>query len=305
MRRSVILKKIFSLTLWLLVLCSASGQDFVAQQPTGQSRTIEPADNRSGETIRDARLRTAASRSQRPRSPRAKKKAFDGEIGVTIMRQRPVTETAGGKTPNSPDKEKEMVFARIEDDMPLSAGDKVKISIEPSFEGYLYVVDRELYADGTRGRALLIFPTLSTYDGNNYIEPGQPRMINGPDISFEVTPNNNGREQIAERLTIIISHKRLALPRRLGSTEMQLDATLVEKWERDWLTGAIRTSTKDNIGKPQTERERAASFGGRELLTEKDPLPQNNYSVKVRPNTPTLIVVTLQYQSTARHHLRP
>ena len=42
------------------------------------------------------------------------------------------------------------------------------------FDGYLYVINREQYADGTFGRARLIFPTLLTYNGNNRVKPGQP-----------------------------------------------------------------------------------------------------------------------------------
>jgi hypothetical protein len=113
-------------------------------------------------------------------------------------------------------------FLRVEDDTPLAVGDQVRIAIESSVGGYLYVLDRELYDDGAWGRALLIFPTLLTYGGDNRLEPGLPRMIPGSHGSLTVMPNSAGKKQVAESLTIIISPVRLELPRPLSEAEMVL-----------------------------------------------------------------------------------
>src|SRR5437867_180490 len=69
---------------------------------------------------------------------------------------------------------------RIEEDTPLNPGDKVRLSIESlSRAGYLYVIDRAQYADGTLGEPLLIFPTLRT-SNKNRVKPG--RLIYIPSV---------------------------------------------------------------------------------------------------------------------------
>jgi hypothetical protein len=39
-------------------------------------------------------------------------------------------------------------------------------------EGYLYVIDREQYEDGTLGEPVQIFPTTRTRGGDNSVKPG-------------------------------------------------------------------------------------------------------------------------------------
>src|ERR1044071_4769400 len=67
---------------------------------------------------------------------------------------------------------------RIEIDTPLQIGERVRLSIESPREGYLYVIDREQYSDGTLGDAYLIFPTLRTRGGDNRVRAG--RLIDIP-----------------------------------------------------------------------------------------------------------------------------
>jgi hypothetical protein len=43
---------------------------------------------------------------------------------------------------------------RIEADTPLKVGERVRLSIESPRTGYLYVIDREQYADGSYGECL-------------------------------------------------------------------------------------------------------------------------------------------------------
>ena len=62
---------------------------------------------------------------------------------------------------------------RIEADTPLKVSERVRITVESPRAGYLYVVDREQYADGSLGDAYLIFPTTRTRDGDNKVRPGK------------------------------------------------------------------------------------------------------------------------------------
>src|SRR5687767_6550434 len=49
---------------------------------------------------------------------------------------------------------------RVEADTSFTEGERIRLSIESPRDGYLYVVDREQYADGTTSDPYLIFPTL-------------------------------------------------------------------------------------------------------------------------------------------------
>lgn len=85
----------------------------------------------------------------------------------------------------------EMAAERIADT--IADGDRICLGIEsltgeflPDKGGYLYVINREQYADGTLGRARLIFPTLRTYAGANRVKPGQPIVLPETNRSFVI-----------------------------------------------------------------------------------------------------------------------
>ena len=61
---------------------------------------------------------------------------------------------------------------------PLAIGDRVRLTIESSNNGYLYVIDRELDADGTKSDPYLIFPTARTREGDNAVRGG--RLVDIP-----------------------------------------------------------------------------------------------------------------------------
>jgi hypothetical protein len=67
---------------------------------------------------------------------------------------------------------------RVDTNTPLAIGDRVRLTIESSNNGYLYVIDRELYADGTKSDPYLIFPTSRTRDGDNAVRGG--RLVDIP-----------------------------------------------------------------------------------------------------------------------------
>src|SRR5438128_2161384 len=103
--------------------------------------------------------------------------AGDTKVGITIWRLRPPTPTD--------DKEVRMLVyhkgskqkvgwtpERIEADAPLSVGEYVRLSIEVPRTGFLYVIDREQYDDGTLGEPQLIFPTLEISGGDNEVKAG-------------------------------------------------------------------------------------------------------------------------------------
>ena len=61
---------------------------------------------------------------------------------------------------------------RLAADTEFEAGDLVRLSIEAPSEGYLYVIDREMLADGTLGPPVQIFPTAMSRGGDNRVQKG-------------------------------------------------------------------------------------------------------------------------------------
>ena len=55
----------------------------------------------------------------------------------------------------------------------LAIGQRVRLSIESARTGYLYVINRELYADGSTGEPYLIFPTTRLHRGDNKVTIGR------------------------------------------------------------------------------------------------------------------------------------
>lgn len=306
-------------TLCLIVCLLASGtfppRARAAQEDRARYKIIEPdpqmrpaqkpgrgsSRRRSSRSRNGYRARADSSFGRRPPTGMTY-----GKLGVTVMRQRLATVKDGGDTVREKLSNKDFVWERVNDNSPLAPGDEVRISVEASQAGYLYVISREQYADGTLGRALLIFPTLSTYYGDNRIEPSIPRIIPGPDGTFEVHPNNHGKAQVAERLTIIVSPDPLDIPRPLTNREIELPPGWVEKWELVWAGRTDRATWRGKAGQMQTKREQAAGslkakelrhkVGTSQALNDDDPSPQNYYQVTIRPGMPTLVVIPLQFK---------
>ena len=152
-----------------------------------------------GDTAADG-CRTAAAAAAATAAP--------GElVGVTVWRLRRSKASDSGdsrllvqETENQRTESVEWTPERVEAETPFAAGDRVRLSIESPRAGYLYVVDRELYADGTTSDPYLIFPTRRMRDGDNSVRAG--KVIELPDKSaFKLTPLRADYQ--GERLTIL------------------------------------------------------------------------------------------------------
>lgn len=100
-----------------------------------------------------------------PKSPAAPPQQLDAEdpgdslVGITVWRLRPsLPEDDKDMRISSLDGGGDLTPERIEAETPLREGEKVRVSIEAARSGYLYVIDREQYADGSFGTPYLIFP---------------------------------------------------------------------------------------------------------------------------------------------------
>jgi len=217
-------------------------------------------------------------------------------VGVTVWRLRRSKASDSGEsrllvqeTENQRVETVEWTPERVEAETPFAAGDRVRLSIESPRAGYLYVVDRELYADGTTSDPYLIFPTLRMRDGDNSVRAG--KVIELPDKSaFKLTPLRD--DYRGERLTILVTSEPLPLVTVPANAE-RLDPSLVAQWETQWAAAAERLELVGGAGQAYTGIERDAAAQGR-LLTQDDELPQTLYRVLSAPGAPVLISVPLK-----------
>lgn len=137
----------------------------------------------------------------------------DAIVGITIWDLRPstaddedsatlsVTEQAGVKnyTP-----------VRVAAGVPLTSGQRVRVSIEAPRKGYLYVINREQYSDGTMSEPYLIFPTLRTRGGNNAVTAGRvveiPEQHDNPPF-FTLLPRRDN--QTGEVLIVLVAPEKM------------------------------------------------------------------------------------------------
>lgn len=106
------------------------------------------------------------------------------KIGVTFWRLREPESYERDDAPTFPVKTRKGVenwtAERVSSTTKFKINSLVRFTIESPRSGFLYVVNREVYADGTRGEAKLIFPDLPV-DGsaNTSIENNKMRVIRG------------------------------------------------------------------------------------------------------------------------------
>jgi hypothetical protein len=222
------------------------------------------------------------------------------EIGVTIWRLRPATGNDGGARVLVMENAQsaEWTPQRIEADTPLQVGERVRISVESPRAGYLYVIDREQYADGSLGDAYLIFPTTRTRGGDNRVGPGKlvdiPAQEDNPSY-FTLVPSPNRSDQVAEILNVIVAPQPLE-DLRIAANPLKLSKSDVAKWEKAWSSAVERFEMVGGAGRPWSNLEKeASSTTSARVLTQEEPAPQTIYRVASRSKNIFLVTVPLRY----------
>jgi hypothetical protein len=220
------------------------------------------------------------------------------EIGVTVWRLRPSRPMDEGGRVVVFDglRQSEWIPERIEADTALNIGDRIRITVESPRPGFLYIIDREQYANGSFGEPMLIFPTTRTRGGDNRVEPG--RLIDIPAQEdqysyFTAQPAGNRRDQIAEVLTIILSPTRL--PLEIGNQPLKIADQQIAGWEKLWGGAAERLELVGGAGRTWTTEEKAAGAAQGRQLTQTGPPPQTVYRVARKAGAALLVTVPLRY----------
>jgi hypothetical protein len=262
-----------------------------AQDETEQIRTRRIWDT-NFQTARPAESTPAAAA---PAKTAAHSRDDAALVGVTIWRMRqstPADARAVRALIHEAGEQREYTPERVRAGTPLTEGQKVRIGIETARAGYLYVVDQEEYADGSRGDAYLIFPTMRTRSGMNKVAAGVvteiPAATDDPPY-FRV--ERTRADQAAELLTILVSPSPIA-GLRTGAERLKLVPAQLAEWEKKWAAKSFRLDAPRQAGKAYTVAEKEAA-AGKTVLTAKDPLPQTMYRVEAKSGAPVLIHLPL------------
>ena len=279
----------------------------VAQEQGGdQTRQIV------AEEFAKARPKASASAAKKTATYRVKKasggqglsaeaataaKADAAELGVTVWRLREQKTPAPDSRLLIQDESSAVSWVpeRIDAQAGLAIGDRVRLAIESPRAGFLYVLDHEEYADGTRGPAYLIFPTNRTRSGDNAVRAG--RLVEIPareDRPSYFTVRRSRPDQVAEVLSAIVSTERIAeLP--LADRATEVAAATVSRWETTWGAPTEELVQVGAANRAWSESEARAGVEAERLLTQDDPMPQTIYRVRAKAGQPLLVHIRLPY----------
>lgn len=224
--------------------------------------------------------------------------AGDTVVGVTVWRLRPARAADEGErmVVHEDAGAAEWIPERFPSGASLKEGDRVRLSIEAARAGYLYVIDREQYADGTQGDPYLIFPTTRTRGGDNRVQPGLivdiPAQDDRPPY---LTLKRSRAGQTAELLSFIITKSPLEGV-QVSERAQRLSAEQVAAWEKAWGGPLGRLELDGGAGQAWTKSEREAGANAAHLLSRAAPAPQTiYYNPAVESDAPFLLTIRLDY----------
>ena len=275
----------------LLILIVISG---LAQKPEDATRKlwdtafIDSASNKKGPS------RRRAYRIATPDVP-VNNVAPETVVGVTLWRLRPANRSDSGERLIVHDDSavSEWLPERISATTRLVQGDRLRISVETVRAGYLYVIDREQYADGTLGEPYLIFPTTRTSGGDNKVAIGRLLEIPAQDDSPPFFTMKKSRpDHVAEVLSVIVTPAPLEEVQVTDKAQKLSDAQ-VAGWEKAWGTSVGRLEMP-TTGQTWTKEEKDATT---RALTASAPAPQLVfYRPSLKATDPMYVKLRLQYR---------
>lgn len=275
----------------------------VAQQPEDESsRRFWPPNYRPAAARPKAKPKIARYRRTTPALPQeASATLGNGVLGVTIWRLRPAAKTDEARILiTKSGKKSDWTPERVEASTAFSEGQMVRLSIEVPRNGYLYVIDREQYADKTMGEPYLIFP-LNVNGSAHKVTAGRVVELplqNDEQSVFELHSfRPDGKpSQVAELLTFLITPEPLTGLPHATSDEMplKLPSTLVEDWEKRWGAQVEQLELEQGAGRAYTRAEQQAGGNAGKRLTQADPLPQTIFRVGAKRGSPFAVKMPLK-----------
>lgn len=227
----------------------------------------------------------------------------DSVVGVTVWRlRRPIASDSGERLLVQEGSEEEAwIPERISGNTRLTPGDRVRVSVEAARTGFLYVIDREQYADGSFGEPHLIFPTTRTLNGDNKVDRGKlieiPAQDDGPPY---FTLQRSRPDQVAEVLSMLITPEPLTNI-EITDKSQKLSTAQVAAWEKQWSIQVGSVELEGGAGQTWTKEEKEAGANRNSVLRAHAPAPQLvYYRDGVRAAEPMLLNLQLRYRAPAK-----
>lgn len=276
----------------LLVLIAALG---FAQKPEDATRKLwDTAFIGSSTSKKSAHRRRGSYRVATPNVP-VENVAPDTVVGVTLWRLRPANRSDSGERliVHDDNAVREWLPERISASTRLVQGDRLRISVEAVRAGYLYVIDREQYADGSLGEPYLIFPTTRTASGDNKVAVGRLLEIPAQDDSPPFFTMKKSRpDHVAEVLSVLVTPTPLEDVQITDKAQKLTEAQLAS-WEKNWggNVGRLEMTTQ---GQAWTREEKDANT---RALTATAPAPQLLfYRPSMKSTEPMFVKLRLNYR---------
>jgi len=221
--------------------------------------------------------------------------APDTVVGVTIWRLRPANRSDSGERliVHDDNATREWLPERISANTRLVQGDRLRISVEAVRDGYLYVINREQYSDGTVGEPYLIFPTTRTGAGDNRVANGRLLEIPAQDDSPPFFTMRKSRpDHVAEVVSVLVSPTPIE-GLTITDKAQRLSEDQVAKWDKAWGSRVGRLEM-ETAGQAWTKAEKDSTT---RALTSSAPAPQLLfYRPMVKPTEPMFVKLKLQYR---------
>ncbi len=269
----------------------------LAQQPQENTRQIVPEEFVKARPAKGG-AGTASKQTYRAAQPGQRKPCPDCvQLGLTIFRLRPARQTDTGARIIVQESEQTLEWTpeRITADTPLRRGENIRFNFEAPQAGYLYVIDRERYADGSLGEPVLIFPTTRTRGGDNKVAPGVLVEIPGQDDRPNYfTMKASRADHVGETLTVLVTPQ--PLPElTIGDKALKLTVEQVAQWEKQFGAQTEHFEMVGGAGRTWTKAEQEAGANATRQLTQDEPGPQTIYRVAAKPGAPLLVKIGLRY----------
>jgi len=247
-----------------------------------------------------SRTRRSPRRSYRVITPKVPINGVSADtvIGITLWRLRPTRRADTGERIITHEGPQSVAWLpeRVSSDGRLSEGDRIRMSIEAARPGYLYVVDQEQYANGSKGEPYLIFPTTRTRGGDNSVKAG--RVIEIPaqdDTPPFFTLKRTRADHVGENVIVLVTPTPIE-GLTITDKAQRISGETLAQWEESWGTQTGRLEMTNGAGQSWTKQEKDAGADGTRSMTEAEPAPQTlYYSPGVGNKDPVLIKVQLQY----------
>ena len=286
----LIMRVILSIALLVLIALSMVVS---AQRPEDMTRKLWDTAF-SGSSTKKNTNRRRAYRNATPNVP-VNNVAPETVVGVTLWRLRRPNRSDSGERiiVHDDNATTEWLPERISATTRLGQGDRLRISVEAVRAGYVYIIDREQYADGSLGEPYLIFPTTRTGGGDNQVAIGRLLEIPAQDDSppFFVMKKTRA-DHVAEVLSVIVAPSKLE-GIKITDKALKLTDEQVARWEKEWGSSVGRMEMA-TAGQSWTREEKDART---RALTANAPPPQLVfYRPSVKPTEPMFVKLRLSYQ---------